>query len=90
MGNIHTLLWLNVTGRQAVAGMKRPWRSMWTLTGIVARPISFMVLALRTSMKGEMFGSGETMDDKITPAGGGGRGSEAGQSSQAGRFQLVV
>lgn len=55
-------------GHQTAAGMKYPWRSMWTLAGMEARAISSKVLALRTSMNGEMVGSGEMTDDKITPA----------------------
>lgn len=52
------------------AGMKRPWRSRCTLAGIEARAISVKVLASRTSMNGEVFGSEEMMDDRMTPAGG--------------------
>lgn len=55
-------------GFQLVLGMKSPWRSKWTLTGMAARASSSNVLALSTSMKGEVFGSGEITDDKITPA----------------------
>lgn len=37
------------------------------LAGMEARAISVKVLASRMSMKGEMFGSGEMTDDKMTP-----------------------
>ena len=56
-------------GRHTAAGMKSPCRSMWTLAGMEARAISLKFLASRTSMNGEMLGSGEMTDDKITPAG---------------------
>lgn len=36
--------------------------------GMEARAISVNVFASRMSMNGEMFGSGEMTDDKITPA----------------------
>jgi len=71
--------------RQTAAGMKSPWRSMWTWTGMEARPISSQVLASRTSRNGETFGSAETTEDKITPeretvrmGRGGGRGERRG------------
>lgn len=37
------------------------------LAGMEARATSVKVLASRMSMKGEMFGSGEMTDDKMTP-----------------------
>lgn len=53
--------------RQSAAGMKSPWRSMWTGAGMEARAISWKVLALRTSRKGVMLGSEEMIDDRTTP-----------------------
>lgn len=55
--------------------MKCPWRSMWTGAGMEARATSSKLLASRTSMNGEMFGSGEMTEDKITPE----RRTEGGQ-----------
>lgn len=57
----------NLKHHQTVAGMKCPWRSKWMLAGMEARASSVKVLASRTSMNGEMLGSVEMTDDKITP-----------------------
>lgn len=41
---------------------------MWTLAGMDARATSVNVLASRMSRNGEMFGSEEMTEDKMTPA----------------------